>query len=134
MRDRPGRDDRTIPARKTLAIGQLITSAGSEEFAISESVYALLRIDGIWSAWRNGLPPRKRAPMGLFFCCWPGEKDGRCAPGQAAMPLRPSNRGSRLQLPEPAIKKGPGGALFYCWLGERDSNPRWRSQSPQSYH
>ena len=20
------------------------------------------------------------------------------------------------------------------WLGERDSNPRWRSQSPQSYH
>ena len=29
------------------------------------------------------------------------------------------------------------GALmgpYVFWLGERDSNPRWRSQSPQSYH
>ena len=29
------------------------------------------------------------------------------------------------------------GALMgpcFFWLGERDSNPRWRSQSPQSYH
>ena len=26
------------------------------------------------------------------------------------------------------------GGFFYDWLGERDSNPRWRSQSPQSYH
>ena len=35
---------------------------------------------------------------------------------------------------DPGQNKRPpiGGLLF--WLGERDSNPRWRSQSPQSYH
>ena len=36
--------------------------------------------------------------------------------------------------PSPPAKKKPAVAGFFVWLGERDSNPRWRSQSPQSYH
>jgi hypothetical protein len=69
------------------------------------------------------------------FLLWLGERDGRFAPGHAAAPLRPSNSDSRLQLPEPEKeKRARKGPFLFFWLGERDSNPRWRSQSPQSYH
>ncbi len=46
-------------------------------------------------------------------------------------------RSTGLLLPSPAVshkKSHREGGFFYDWLGGRDSNPRWRSQSPQSYH
>ena len=55
------------------------------------------------------------------------------ASSHAAARLRESNSGSRLQLPE-TKKIGARMGPYDFWLGERDSNPRWRSQSPQSYH
>ena len=67
------------------------------------------------------------------YIFWLGERDCRFATGHAPAALRPSNRGSHPHLPE-TKKIGALMGPYIFWLGERDSNPRWRSQSPQSYH
>ena len=51
-----------------------------------------------------------------------------CACGNA-----PVEQGSNPGFPWQK-NRGPEMGPLIFWLGERDSNPRWRSQSPQSYH
>ena len=60
------------------------------------------------------------------------ERDSRAAREQIAS--RICRTGFSSQLPPAKQRKGPRRGPFFVWLGERDSNPRWRSQSPQSYH
>jgi hypothetical protein len=58
----------------------------------------------------------------------------------AAHYVRPNRLSCRFVEPwglnvlSPANKKALQWRAICIWLGERDSNPRWRSQSPQSYH
>ena len=72
--------------------------------------------------WGRGIDSRLwRSPCGRA-----GRVHRRCA--------SLSNPGFSSTSPSTKQKKGPLRGPFFVWLGERDSNPRWRSQSPQSYH
>ena len=79
-------------------------------------------------------PAKKNRPAiaGLWFLAGGEGWSRRCAAATVGTLRVPRIKpwGSNLFPPK---KIGPRLRAYGFWLGERDSNPRWRSQSPQSY-